>query len=194
MTAPIRSVTSSGLWHGHTLDTVSAVAISFTLRIGSLYCPTISEASHWFRWLSQSILPTISIARASLLVVGTFVTFLRMSLIFPPETQMHCVLISLVSSMSRMMLLPITTVVVGFGRPDQWVALESWYTAFILPRSSALCARSSLYSLSLAAISLAAFSRSFCSAWMVCASVVTRLVSYWGYLSLSLYHLALFGK
>ena len=154
-------MTSSGLRRGHTLDTVTAVAISFAPRIRSLYCATGSDASHWFRWLSQSFPPTTSMARTSLLVVGNSMTFLRMSSIFPPETQIHSVLISLVSSMSRMMLLPNTTVLEGFGRPDQWVALASWYTEFILPRSSAFCSRSSLYSLSLAAISLAAFSRSF---------------------------------
>ena len=90
---PMRSKTSGALLRGHMLETTTAVVIYLVQRIRSLYSASRSLASRCFELSSQSLPPTASTTRVSLLVVGNSRTFLRTSAILPPEMQIHWVFI-----------------------------------------------------------------------------------------------------
>ena len=138
----IRSVTSGLLFLGQTLDTAMELAIDLAVFIRSLYWFRISVTSPPAPLLSQSFPPMTKTAWDNWQCGGKLSNSVWTSLISPPLMQTHLVATSLFGSISRIMLLPSTTVRCALGNYFHCSDEVFWWLSAICLRNSAFSDKS----------------------------------------------------
>ena len=191
--ASIRSVISGDFRWGHTLATVTDDAMVLELSIRSLYSATMSVTG-LSSPLSQSFPPTARIMRHSLRSSGSLSTAPWMSLTWPPRMQTHLVATNFVWSISRITLLPRSTVPWGRGNCLHVSSLAAEDTSATLCRNCWFSARSFWYASSFSFRRLVVVSCCFCNfvvvserSFTICVRAAKEDVRSWTWVGTSLH-------